>query len=136
MGLGFLLGLVFVVRGLFFAGCALFGARTLVGGRVLLRLRSLLVLIGRGSGRVVGLTFRAGLNLLGVRIWLGWLGGWIRWLRALRLLFGFGSGRLVLVAMTGLLCGLPTLIPLGLGGRVLRGGGLGGGRNLPDFRIL
>ncbi len=51
MGLGFLLGLVFVVRGLFFVGCALFGARTLVGGLILLRLRILLVLIGRGLGR-------------------------------------------------------------------------------------
>ncbi len=71
---------------------------------------------------------------LGRRIWLGWLAGWIRWLRALRLLFGFGSGRLVLVAMTGLLCGRLTLTPLGLGGLVLQGGNLGGGRSLPGFR--
>jgi len=132
---GFLLGLAFVVRGGFCVGCFLFGARTLAGGRGLLRLRSLLVLFGRGLGRGEKRAVRrgGGLNLLGVRSWRGWLGGWLCFVRALRLLFGFGSGRLVSGAMTCLLCGLLGLIPLGLGGRVRRGGNLGGGRSRLGF---
>jgi len=137
-GLGFLLGLVFVARGLFCVSCFLFCARTLAVGLIPLRLRSPLVLFGRGLGRVGGRRFGGlgGSGLFGRGLWLDWGMGWIYSLRPLRRMFGFGLGRLVLVAMIGLLCGLLTLTPLGLGGRVLRGGNLGGGRNRPGFLLL